>query len=718
MGGIPNLVEKLAQNARQRALARWQARTAIREAGLAKIKQSGIGAADPLEQRQAHLRRETAKANLRFQERIVGDTIDFTLIAPGDRAAKAAAPVARLVRLPGDGYTPQPVATGFMVAPGLLMTNHHVFPRKEEAFQAAANFGYLQDERGVHNGTFFRIDAEKFFFADPDLDFAIVAVSEAGLSGERLSEVGFCRLIAGTGKILTGMPVNIIQHPEGKPRTFAVTNNRLVDILPEGFLHYETDTLEGSSGSPLFNADWELIGIHHAGIPKVVDGKILTKANVPFNEDADREDDINWIANEGARVSAIVRRLSAELTNSGLDRRTLDSLLATTSESLNVVTGFQNPIDIAAQGATMAHNVFSFSGPVTINVLPPNAPATVEASATGQQSGATEIQAVEVRQSFDPDYAGRAGYDESFLGVHVELPKFDPQRIDELYSVGDYHDLLESDRSVPEVDTSDLEATDPLVLRYHHYSLCFNKQYRMCAWTASNVDYRDPMRQDSRKRVELGGEDWTADPRVPTQWQLRDGDIYGPGKRIDRGHIVRREDNCWGAPGEETAFANADSYHWTNCTPQHEAFNQENPRDNFTKSPVLYKGQKGIWGELEAVVQKQLEHGGGQAIIFAGPVLNPTSVKTVTVNGVTIDIPTLFWKVIVVPASTARRPQLLAYGYLLSQTDVIKKFDLELREALAVPPKFEKMQKSLAELAEMTGVIFPDAVLAADQFKT
>ncbi len=717
MGGIQNLIEKLAQDARQQALARWQARTTIREAGLAKIKQSGIGAADPLEQRQAHMRRETAKANLRFQERIVGDTIDFTLIAPGDRAAKAAAPVARLVRLPGSAYTPEPLATGFMVAPGLLMTNHHVFPRKEEAFQAAANFGYLQDERGTHNGTFFRIDAEKFFFADPDLDFAVVAVAEAGLNDERLSDVGFCRLIASTGKILTGMPVNIIQHPEGKPRTFAVTNNRLVDILPAGFLHYETDTLEGSSGSPLFNEDWELIGIHHAGIPKVVDGKILTKANLPFNEDADCDDDINWIANEGARVSAIVHRLSAELTNSRLDRRMLDTLLATTAESLNVVSAFQNPIDIAAQGGAMAHNVFSFSGPVTINILPPTAPATGDAMVMGQKSVDIGRQAVEVRQSFDPDYPGRAGYDESFLGVHVGLPKFDLQRIGELYSVGDYRDMLESDRSVPAVDTSHLQSTDPFILRYHHYSLCFNKQYRMCAWTASNVDYSDPMRQDSRKRAELGGEDWTADPRVPAKWQLMDRDIYGPGKRIDRGHIVRREDNCWGAPGEETAFANADSYHWTNCTPQHEAFNQENPRDNFTKSSNLYKGQKGIWGELEAVVQKQLEHGGGQAIIFAGPVLNPASVKTVTVNGASINIPTQFWKVVVVPSSTARHPQLLAYGYVLSQADVIQKFNLELREALAVPPKFERMQKALAELTEMTGVTFPDAVLAADQFK-
>lgn len=60
--------------------------------------------------------------------------------------------------------------------------------------------------------------------------------------------------------------------------------------------------------------------------------------------------------------------------------------------------------------------------------------------------------------------------------------------------------------------------------------------------------------------------------------------------------------------------------------------------------------------------------------------------------------------------------QLLAYGYVLSQADVIQKFNLELREALAVPPKFERMQKALTELTEMTGVFFLDAVLAGDQF--
>jgi len=34
-------------------------------------------------------------------------------------------------------------------------------------------------------------------------------------------------------------------------------NNQLLDLRDDGFLLYETDTLEGSSGSPVFNQYWE-----------------------------------------------------------------------------------------------------------------------------------------------------------------------------------------------------------------------------------------------------------------------------------------------------------------------------------------------------------------------------------------------------------------------------------------------------------------------------
>jgi V8-like Glu-specific endopeptidase len=33
-------------------------------------------------------------------------------------------------------------------------------------------------------------------------------------------------------------------------------------------LRYKVNALGGSSGSPCFNADWELIAVHHVGDPK------------------------------------------------------------------------------------------------------------------------------------------------------------------------------------------------------------------------------------------------------------------------------------------------------------------------------------------------------------------------------------------------------------------------------------------------------------------
>jgi len=90
-------------------------------------------------------------------------------------------------------------------------------------------------------------------------------------------------------------------------------NNEVIEI-PSGkpdFLYYTTDTEPGSSGSPCFNDQWELIGLHHSGVPKMDGEKILKKDGTPFNEDLDDPALIDWIANEGARVSAIVGALTA-----------------------------------------------------------------------------------------------------------------------------------------------------------------------------------------------------------------------------------------------------------------------------------------------------------------------------------------------------------------------------------------------------------------------
>lgn len=69
--------------------------------------------------------------------------------------------------------------------------------------------------------------------------------------------------------------VYIIGHPSGGSLSFSIHDNVLIDHEgpPNGSpprpavvrLHYRAPTEAGSSGSPVFNSQWRLIGIHHSG---------------------------------------------------------------------------------------------------------------------------------------------------------------------------------------------------------------------------------------------------------------------------------------------------------------------------------------------------------------------------------------------------------------------------------------------------------------------
>ncbi|MGM1064330.1 serine protease [Saccharothrix sp. Mg75] len=57
----------------------------------------------------------------------------------------------------------------------------------------------------------------------------------------------------------------VIGHPRGREQVMlSVQDNRLLDA-DDTRLHYRTPTERGSSGSPVFNRQWDLIAIHHAG---------------------------------------------------------------------------------------------------------------------------------------------------------------------------------------------------------------------------------------------------------------------------------------------------------------------------------------------------------------------------------------------------------------------------------------------------------------------
>jgi hypothetical protein len=94
----------------------------------------------------------------------------------------------------------------------------------------------------------------------------------------------------------------------------------------EDFLHYHTDTAPGSSGSPVFNDQWEVVGLHHSGVPRRDEqGRILTRDGTLWQPDMG-EHRIDWIANEGVRVSRIVQSIR-EQRLSDAQRRLRDDLL-------------------------------------------------------------------------------------------------------------------------------------------------------------------------------------------------------------------------------------------------------------------------------------------------------------------------------------------------------------------------------------------------------
>jgi hypothetical protein len=62
-------------------------------------------------------------------------------------------------------------------------------------------------------------------------------------------------------KAVNGDPVNIVQHPKGRFKEVVLSDNRVRE-LKENFIFYEADTDFSSSGSPVFNQQWQLVGLH------------------------------------------------------------------------------------------------------------------------------------------------------------------------------------------------------------------------------------------------------------------------------------------------------------------------------------------------------------------------------------------------------------------------------------------------------------------------
>ncbi|MCP4679936.1 MAG: trypsin-like peptidase domain-containing protein [Deltaproteobacteria bacterium] len=184
-------------------------------------------------------------------EKIIGATSALLPISFLELGLDRSRPVARICLDHAYG-------TGFLVQNNLLITNHHVLPDIATAEKAVAQFNVQRTVHGLDaKSEEYQLAPSVAFSTSVNDDWAVVKVD-----GDPNSAWGATPLTGAAVK--PNDPVNIIQHPAGGLKQIAFAHN-LVRYVGEGRVQYLTDTLPGSSGSPVFNNEWDLVAVHHSG---------------------------------------------------------------------------------------------------------------------------------------------------------------------------------------------------------------------------------------------------------------------------------------------------------------------------------------------------------------------------------------------------------------------------------------------------------------------
>lgn len=653
-------------------------------------------------------------------EAIWGQTIDFTGVSFFQRGRSAANAVARVAWLTG-----RPRGSGFMVSDRLFLTNNHVIPTPELAAQLRVEFDYELDihESPIAASTF--AFAPQIFFVTDDvrgLDFTLIAVGER-LSGAReLAAFGYCPLSDASDKHAIGEVVNVVQHPNGRYKEVVLRENRLVARAPQA-LHYVADTLPGSSGSPVFNNQWQAVALHHWGGPfrDLIDD---AGQRVP------RE------VNEGIRISSIVQAIKARR---GKLPSTLSSLIdgALSQWELAQARTEAAPPDrqaaaTAAGPRTNTDGSISWTIPIEITVRPLLAGSApqVAPSPPPQQVVASTPAAAEKLVPSD-DYSDRGGYEPGFIGEHVvPLPK------------------LSSAQRADAARNKDARAGDnPYEFQYHHFSVLVNAKRRLAYVAACNIDGAkskfvdrdtgqvaalDPSDPKHGLSESLEGaeasEEWFDDGRLRPTDAVAGTETYEtqkvPGfptsskmqrtlRMFQRGHLVRRLDPAWGT-ANEARLAEADTFHFTNCAPQVGFFNMGKGRPNQRGT-----GGGKLWRAVENLVLRNARTMRTRVCAFTGPIFADDDREFRT-----IQVPGRFFKI----AVWADEEGLRSLGMIADQRPVFGPwpealFDAEQVDPVNFPEAFQDEDElervddfltTIAEISRLTGLDFGEAVEQAD----
>jgi S1-C subfamily serine protease len=198
-------------------------------------------------------------------QRVLGTAL-FVSIAWWDKGRERCRAVARVeTELDAD----RGVGTGFLVRGGdlkdsygdapLLLTNAHVIsgdPKVDAALrpgEAYVSFKALGKDSGLKR---YRPKSVVRTSPPDDLDFTLIELDGPVEGADPPPLAAELPLPDGTARVY------VIGYPYGGGLSFSINDNELLDG-DDRLLHYRAPTEGGSSGSPVFNQNWNLIGIHH-----------------------------------------------------------------------------------------------------------------------------------------------------------------------------------------------------------------------------------------------------------------------------------------------------------------------------------------------------------------------------------------------------------------------------------------------------------------------
>ncbi len=216
-------------------------------------------------------------------EKIMGSRNDLVEIEWLSKALTASNSVCKVAL--ADGH----VGTGWIFKNKYLITNNHVIETVNDAATAKIIFNYQLS--GGDSIKEFRLDPHSEFYSSPSnqLDYVCIPIIDDGT----LSNYGSLDIDISDNYKIEDL-VNIIQHPMGGVKKIAMPDEILSIWTQKHHLFYMADTLGGSSGSPVFNQNWKVIALHHAGKDER-DGGFVINAN-----------GVKKPANRGIFISAII----------------------------------------------------------------------------------------------------------------------------------------------------------------------------------------------------------------------------------------------------------------------------------------------------------------------------------------------------------------------------------------------------------------------------